>query len=54
MDPVEAVIARQRHDKHVSSATYTDETIEDSVFYVRPFLGNEAVNTFPQQRINTQ
>jgi hypothetical protein len=30
----EAVIAMQRHDKHVSAATDTDTTIEDAVFSV--------------------
>jgi hypothetical protein len=38
VEPVEVVIARQRHDKHVHAASYTNATIEDAVFSVRPFV----------------
>jgi hypothetical protein len=51
---VEAVIARQRHGKRVSAAANNDAIIEEAVFSTRLLLGNGAVNTFPQQRLNTQ
>jgi hypothetical protein len=51
---VEAVIARQRHGKHVSAARDTDATIEDVVYSARPLLGNCTVNPFQQKLINMQ
>jgi hypothetical protein len=50
MEGEQAVIAGQVHDKHVSAATDTDVTIKEAVFSMRAFLGNGAVDTFPQQR----
>jgi hypothetical protein len=38
VEPVEMVVARQRHDKHVSAALDTDATVEVAVFSVRSFV----------------
>jgi hypothetical protein len=52
VERVEAIIARQRHGKHVSATTDTDATTEYAVFSKSPLLDNCTVSTFPQQRIN--
>jgi hypothetical protein len=54
VERVEAVIARQRHGKHVLAARDTDAKIEDAVFCTRPFLGKGAVNQFQEQLINME
>jgi hypothetical protein len=46
----EAAIAMQGHNKYVSAATDT----QHAVLSMRVLIGNGAVDTFSQQRINSQ
>jgi hypothetical protein len=54
VERIDAAIARQWHSKHISVATDTDTTIEDTVFSMRsmPRLYNEDELGKPVSRIS--